>query len=89
MQEWKLFNSIDTLKQEREDAKKRWQEEQKRRDAERNRYMEEHARKRATLESERNALQTELAKLKGLFTGKRRKEIEARLAEIEAELKKL
>ena len=34
---------------------------------------------------ERAALQAELAGLKGLFTGKRRKEIEARLAEIETE----
>lgn len=89
VQEWKLFNSIDTLRQEREDAKKRWQEEQTRRESERNRCTEEHTRQRAALESERTALQTELANLKGLFTGKRRKEIEARLAEIEAELKKL
>ena len=89
IQEWKLFNNIDTLQQEREDAKKRWQEEQKRRDAERNRCTEEHTRQHAALEAERTDLQTELANLKGLFTGKRRKEIEARLAEIEAELKKL
>ena len=89
IQEWKLFNNIDTLQQEREDAKKRWQEEQKRRDAERNRCTEEHTRQHAALEAEHTDLQTELANLKGLFTGKRRKEIEARLAEIEAELKKL
>lgn len=43
--------------------------------------------KSAALESERQSLQTELANLKGLFTGKRRKEIEVRLAEVESELK--
>ena len=68
VQNWKLFNSLDTLEEERDQCRK--------------------ARK-TVLEKERNALQTELANLKGFFTGKRRKEIEARLAEIEAELKKL
>ncbi len=38
---------------------------------------------------ERTSLQTELSNLKGLFTGKRRKESEARLGEIDVELKKL
>lgn len=38
---------------------------------------------------ERDALGQEMAELKGLFAGKRRKEIEARLAEIEKELKGL
>ena len=41
------------------------------------------------LKKEQNTLQTELAALKGLFSGKRRREIEARLAEIEKELKGL
>jgi hypothetical protein len=52
---------------------------------------EEKARqeKIASLNSEKSALQTELASLKGLFTGKRRKEIEARLSQIESELKSL
>ena len=40
------------------------------------------------LTNEQVTLQTELANLKGIFSGKRRKEIEARLAEIDAELKK-
>ena len=43
----------------------------------------------ASLNSEKATLSTELAGLKGLFTGKRRREIEARLAEIESELKSL
>ena len=41
------------------------------------------------LNTEKNTLQTELSQLKGLFTGKRRKEIESRLAQIETELRKL
>ena len=45
------------------------------------------AEKRASLTSEKETLQNELSSLKGLFTGKRRKEIESRLAEIEKELK--
>ena len=52
---------------------------------------EEEARQQriATLNTEKANLQTELANLKGLFSGKRRKEIEARLAQIENELKGL
>lgn len=38
---------------------------------------------------ERATLQTELSHLKGLFTGKRRREIETRLREIEAEFSKI
>ncbi len=43
----------------------------------------------AALNKEKTALSAELSGLKGIFSGKRRKEIEARLAEIDAELKKL
>ncbi len=43
----------------------------------------------AALNEEKSRLQSELANLKGLFSGKRRREIEARLAQIEAELSKL
>ncbi len=39
------------------------------------------------LNAERTRLQSELSNLKGLFTGKRRREIETRLTEIEADLK--
>lgn len=38
---------------------------------------------------EKKALETELSSLKGLFTGKLRREIEARLAQIKEELGKL
>ena len=41
----------------------------------------------AELNEEKNNLQTELANLKGFFTGKRRKEIEERLAVLDAALK--
>ena len=43
----------------------------------------------AALEAEKQRIETELPHIKGLFTGKRRKEIENRLAEIEIELKRL
>ena len=43
----------------------------------------------AELQQQKATLQAELANLKGLFTGKRRREIESRLAEIDAELKNL
>lgn len=58
---WKLFQSAETIKEERIEAKKQ----------------------------EKSALEQELTSLKGLFAGKRRKEIESRLVEIEIELKKL
>ena len=50
---------------------------------------EEEDRRRTVLEEEKSALQTELANLKGIFFGSRRRQVVARLAEIEAELKKL
>ena len=43
---------------------------------------------RAALQAERDKLHDELPTLKGLFSGGRRKQIEARLAEIERELNK-
>ena len=45
--------------------------------------------KAAALRLEQNELEEELPALKGVFSGRRRKEIEARLDEIAAELKKL
>ena len=50
------------------------------------------AERRAKIEAyskEKTALQAELSTLKGLFSGGKRRQIEARLAEIESELKKL
>lgn len=68
---WKLFNSIDSLEKEREDAIMRLKKRQE------------------ELKAERANLQTELTNLKGLFTGRRRKEIETRLSGIETELGQL
>lgn len=72
-----------------------WKKTEKRRQQEeaeaRNRAKKEdgRARYRTALRGEQDELKNELANLKGLFTGKRRREIEARLAEVEAELKRL
>lgn len=68
-------------------------EETSAKEAERKRMAEAVAQKRAekkiALEAERRILQTELSNLRGLFSGKRRKQIEARLSEINSELSKL
>ena len=47
------------------------------------------AKRKAALEKERDDLQAELPNLKGFFSGGKRREMEARIAEIEEELKKL
>ena len=113
--DWKLFDSIDTLEAEREEAIEREKVAAEKAEADRRaaaekaeaerRAAEEKAEaerkaaaekaeaerkaKIAKLEEEQAALNEELANLKGLFTGKRRKEIETRLDEISTELKKL
>ena len=84
--DWKLFGSLDSLGQERREAAERTERERKEATE---RAKAERLRRIAELSAEQNALQTELPNLKGIFSAKRRKEIEARLAEIEAELKKL
>lgn len=45
--------------------------------------------KATLLNMEKKALSTELSNLRGMFTGKRRKQIEARLVQIDSELKRL
>ena len=80
--DWKLFNSIDTVKAEQ----KAFQDE--RRAAAEKAEAERKAHK-DRLKKESTDLHVELANLKGLFTAKRRKEIETRLAQIETELKNL
>ncbi len=50
---------------------------------------EQRRAKQKALVREKKALETELSSLKGLFTGRRRREIEARQAQIEEELGKL
>lgn len=93
VQNWRLFNSIDTLEQERAGVRACWETERKQRetedaDAER-KQLEEIAQKRTLLETEQAKLQTELIGLKGLFTRRRRREIEARLEAIEEKQKLL
>ena len=79
---WRLFQSVDTLEEEREEAKKR-------REQEKARQEQEKARRIAQLQQQRADVQSELANLKGLFTGKQRRELESKLAEINNELKGL
>ena len=68
---WKLFNDFSTLEEER---------------AEQARLAEQARQQRlAALAAEETRLQNELASLRGLFTGKRRREIEERLAAIRSE----
>ena len=73
----KAYEEKKAAREERERAKRAAREERER------------ANRAAALNTEKSNLQTELANLKGLFTGKRRKEIEARLAQIENELNSL
>ena len=79
------------LKAERKKREKTEREAREARERAKRAAAEEKARQEriATLNTEKANLQIELANLKGLFTGRRRKEIEARLAEIDNELKKL
>jgi tetratricopeptide (TPR) repeat protein len=77
--DWKLFNSIDTLEEERKIAAENEQKESVRLEQER----QEHIR---NLIQERESLMNELANIKGIFSGKRRKEINNRLDDIEIEL---
>ena len=94
---WRLFQSVDTLEEEREEARNRQEQEKARRIAQlqqqreeaRKRQEQEKARRIAQLQQQRADVQSELANLKGLFTGMRRREIEAQLAEIDSKLKAL
>ena len=81
-------------RQEQEKERLRRQEEEEYRQQEERRRKEEEQRRkkeeaRTALETERARLQAELPTIKGLFSGGKRRQVEARLAEIEAELKKL
>ena len=93
LQSWKLFNSLDTLEQERETAKaerQRQEPERRRQEAEAKAKAEaERQAKIDALNTEKQSLQAELPTLKGLFSGGKRRQIEARLAQIGEELKKL
>lgn len=77
---WRLFKDIATFdeecKTERPLARKRLMQKR-------------NAERRTNLREEQIRVSTELKCLRGLFTGKRRRELEAQLAEIERELKEL
>ena len=94
---WRLFQSADTIEEERIEARK---QEQQRREEEKQRRAEEEKQRRAaeeqrrarekfTLEQEKMALEQELSSLKGLFTGKRRRQIEERIRQIDYEMERL
>ena len=98
---WKLFDSIDTLAEELEEfrkaAKAHRLAEQRAEDerrlarqeaarAEKERELAARRARRAELEQERDILKTELASLKGIFAGIRRRDIETRLEQIETGL---
>ena len=84
--DWRLFNNFETIETERKAAAERAEAERK---AAAEKVRAEREAKIKALNKEQVTLQTELTNLRGLFSGKRRREIEERLAEIEAELKKL
>lgn len=90
---WKLFNNVDTIESERKTAmelakaKREAVAEEARIVAEKTEV--ERKEKIEALTAETDKLQAELPNLKGLFSGGKRRQIEARLAEIEAELKEL
>ena len=90
---WRLFQNVDTLEEEQEAARKRREQEAaERRAAEARaaaREAEEKTRQIAQLQQQRADVQGELANLKGLFTIRQRRELEAELARIDRELKGL
>lgn len=90
---WKLFGSLETLEQERAEARKRAEKARKR---EKEEYARRLAEKKAAIErtlmslrQEQESLQMELANLRGLFTGKRRRKIEERIRQIDYEMERL
>lgn len=95
--DWKLFDSVDTIEQEREikmaEVKRQEDEKRNKEEGERRRKEEEERQEREAriqkLLREKAYFQTQLANLKGLFTGKRKKELTAKLQVIENRLKKL
>lgn len=76
------------LEAERQEAE-RLRIEAERQEKERRRVEAERQKKISKLKSERSDLQVELANLKGLFSGGRRRELEAKLVQIEKELNNL
>lgn len=91
-----MIPSKPQKKQAEEDKKRATELEKKQEEARKcqereteERWAAEKAHRIAQLQQQRADVQSELANLKGLFTGKRRREIEAQLTQIEKELKGL
>ena len=94
---WKLFDNLDNLEEERRVARAKRAEEKRlaeERAREEKRLAEEKALQEKkeriqALHQEMDSLQAELAALRGLFTGRKRKELEARIEEANRELQEL
>ena len=76
----------ERAERERKEAAERAERERKEAAERAERERKERRERISTLTAERTSLETELSTLKGLFTGKRRKQIEARLEALSAEL---
>ena len=81
----KAYTDLKSAREERERAEEAARKERERVEAARK--EKERAEKIAPILAEKTALQTELTNLKGIFSGKRRREIEAQLNELENRLK--
>ena len=75
VQDWRLFHDLDSIAPEREKARANAEAQRQQR--------------HAALEKENASIQAELPNIKGLFSGGKRRELEARLAQIEKELSAL
>ena len=80
---WRLFDKIDTYITMRAEQKDMMEKNRQQR------MMMEKVNRSEELQKEEQALQVELSTLKGIFAGKRRKEILIRLSEIEDKMKEL
>ena len=76
---WKLFDNFDDV------VNRAVAEEEKRKAAAEKQLLD----RIAALEAEKQRIATELPHIKGLFSGGKRRDMENRLAKIDAELKKL
>jgi hypothetical protein len=81
------FEQRRLAQERRDELNRRALEEAMHREEAARRAEEARQKKIAALNAEKELLNTELQNLKGLFTGKRRKEIEVRILQIDNELK--
>lgn len=75
---WEVYTKFGTVS-------RRAEEERRREEEERRRAEEARQQRLSALADEEVRLQNELSSLRGLFTGKRRREIEQRLEDIRTE----